>query len=97
VSAIAVPPGLDVVAFELELEASDFSQYQVALKDPATARIVWRSGVVTPVSSRRPPAVAVTVPASLLMPQHYSFELSGRTRGAAFDVVGSYAFQMEAR
>lgn len=97
VSAIAVPPGLDVVAFELELEASDFSQYQVALKDPATARIVWRSGVVTPVSSRRPPAVAVTVPASLLKPQHYSFELSGRTRGATFDVVGSYAFQMEAR
>jgi hypothetical protein len=85
------------VAFELELEASDFSQYQVALKDPATTRIVWRSGVVTPVSSRRPPAVAVTVPASFLKPQHYSFELSGRTRGAAFDVVGSYAFQMEAR
>jgi hypothetical protein len=96
-SVIALPPGLDIVAFDLELEASDFSQYQVALKDPATNRIVWRSGVVTPASSRRTPAIAVAVPASLMKPQHYSFELSGRKAGAIFDVVGSYAFQVEAR
>ena len=95
-SVIAVPTDLDVVAFELELEANDFSQYQVALKDPATGRIVWRSGVVTAMSSRRSPAVAVTVPASLLRPQHYSLELSGRTSGA-FTAVGSYAFQMQSR
>ena len=97
VSDIAVPPGVDIVAFELDLEAGDFSQYQVALKDPATNRILWRSGVLTPTSSRRTPAVAVAVPANLLKPQHYSFELSGRTPGSAFTVVGSYAFQMEAR
>jgi hypothetical protein len=97
VSDIAVPPGVDVVAFELDLEVGDFSQYQVALRDPATNRILWRSGVLTPTSSRRTPAVAVAVPASLLKPQHYSFELSGRTLGSAFTVVGSYAFQMEAR
>jgi len=96
-SVIAVPSGLDVVAFELELEASDFSQYQAVLKDPATSRVVWRSSVVTPVPSRRPPAVAIAVPASVLRPQHYSFELSGRTPGVAFEVVGSYEFQIEAR
>src|SRR5262249_54145381 len=97
VSVIEVPPGLDVVAFELELEATDFTQYQAALTDPTTNRIVWRSGVITPASSRRPPAVALAVPASVLRPQHYSFQLSGRTPGVAFDVVGSYAFQIEAR
>ena len=70
VSVVAVPPGLDVVAFELELEAGDFSQYQVALKDPATNRSLWRSGIVTSVS-RRTPAVAVAIPASLLRSQHY--------------------------
>jgi hypothetical protein len=32
-----------------------------------------------------------------MKPQHYSFELSGRKAGAIFDVVGSYAFQVEAR
>lgn len=97
VSVIAVPRGLDVVAFELELEASDFSQYQVGLRDPATNRLVWRSGVVPPAPSRQTPAVAVAVPASLLRPHHYSFELSGRKPGSAFDIVGSYAFQVEAR
>jgi len=97
VSVIAVPPGLDAVTFELELEASDYSQYQAALKDPATNRIVWLSAVVPPVSARRTPAVAVAVPASLLRPQHYALELSGRKAGAAFDAVGSYAFQVEAR
>ena len=97
VSVIAVPRGLDVVAFELELEASDFSQYQIALRDPATNRLVWRSDVVPPAPSRQTPAVAVAVPASVLKPQHYSFELSGRKPGSAFDIVGSYAFQVEAR
>jgi hypothetical protein len=96
VSDVAVPPGLDVVTFELDLEAGDFSQYQVALKDPATNRTLWRSGILTS-ASRRTPAVAVAIPANLLKPQHYSLELSGRTPGAAFTVVGSYAFQMEAR
>ena len=99
VPGIVVPPGVDAVAFDLELEAdgSDFSQYQVSLKDPVTNRIVWRSGVVTRPRSRRKPAVGVLVPSKLLKPQHYSFELSSRTPGAAFDVVGSYAFQMEGR
>jgi hypothetical protein len=97
VSVISVPSGLDAVAFELELEASDFSQYEVALKEPATNRIVWRSGVVTPSLSRRTPAVAVAVPASVLSPRHYSLELSGRSHAAAHAVVGSYAFQVEAR
>ncbi len=55
VSVIALSPGVGVVAFDLELEGSDFSQYQVALKDPVTTHIVWRSGVLTPRSSRRPP------------------------------------------
>lgn len=96
VAVIALPAGLDAVAFELELETSDFPQYAVSLKDPATNRIVWRSAVVTPVTSRRTPAVAVAVPASVLRPQHYSFELSGRAAGRA-EVIGSYAFQIEAR
>jgi hypothetical protein len=96
-SLIVVPPGLDVVAFNLELEASDFPQYQVALKDPATNHVMWRSGIVTPASSRHTPAVVVDVPASLLKPQHYSLELSGRKPGEPFDVVGSYAFQTEER
>jgi hypothetical protein len=103
VSVIALPPGagamgaVGVVAFDLELDGSDFAQYQVALKDPVTNHIVWRSETLTPRPSNRPPAIAVTVPASVLKPQHYVFELAGRHSAGAFDVVGSYAFQIQSR
>ena len=32
------------MAFELRLEPNDASRYEVALKDPGTGRVVWRSG-----------------------------------------------------
>jgi hypothetical protein len=97
VSAIALSPGVRVVAFDLELEGSDFAQYQVALKDPVTNHIVWRSEPLTPGSSNRAPAIAVTVPATVLKPQHYLLELSGRNSAGAVDTVGNYAFQVLSR
>jgi hypothetical protein len=97
VPVIALPPGAAMVAFDLALEAGDFSRYEVALKDPATNRKVWQSGILTPDLSRRPATVAVAVPAGVLRPQHYSLELSGRSSAGAFDIVGSYAFQIQSR
>jgi hypothetical protein len=94
VSTIAVLPGTDVVAIDLRLEPGDFSGYQVALKDPATNDVVWRSDPLTPTASRRPPTISVAVPADVLKPQHYSFELTGR-RAAATEVVGSYTLRIE--
>ena len=94
--AIALESGSGIVAFDLTLEAVDFPRYEAALKDPATGRIVWRSGVLTP-RSTRPATIAVAVPASVLKPQHYSFDLSGRNAGGAVDIVGSYAFQIRSR
>jgi hypothetical protein len=97
VPVLAIPSGVGVVAFDLELDGSDFALYQVALKDPMTNRVAWRSQTLMPNSSSRPPVIAVTVPASVLKPQHYVLELSGRNRAGAFDPVGSYAFQALAR
>jgi hypothetical protein len=96
VPAIALESGSGIVAFDLTLEAVDFPRYEVVLKDPATSRAVWRSGVLTP-RPTRPATIAVTVPASVLKPQHYSFDLSGRNAGGAVDIVGSYAFQIRSR
>ncbi len=97
VSVIALSPDARVVAFDLELEGSDFARYEVALKDPVTNRIIWRSESLTPGSSNRAPAIAVTVPATLLKPQHYLLELSGRNSAGPDDTVGSYAFQVLSR
>jgi hypothetical protein len=58
---------------------------------------VWRSNTLTPGSSRRPATIAVAVPATVLKPQHYLLELSGRNSTGALDIVGSYPFQIQSR
>ena len=97
VSTVAVPSGAALVAFDLRLEANDFARYQVALRDPTTNQIVWRSDVLTPGESRRPATLPVSVPARVLKPRHYFLELSGRRATGAAEVIGSYAFQIESR
>lgn len=94
VPLVAVRPGSDVVPLDLQIEGADFPRYEVSLKDPATNRIVWRTPILTPGSSRHPVVVSVAVPVSLLKAQHYSLDLSGRRSGGAPEIVGSYAFQV---
>jgi hypothetical protein len=96
VSTIAVPAGAGLVTFDLRLDANDFPHYQVALKDPATNLIVWRSDILTP-NPRRPPTIAVAIPASVMKPQHYALELIGRSAAGGLESIGNYGFQIESR
>ena len=91
IPTLAVPPGTDRVTFELRLESNRFPRYQVALKDPATNQIVWRSGQLTADGPGDQPAVSVIVSASVLKPQHYSLELAGLDTDGSAQAVGSYA------
>ena len=93
IAVLTVPPGTRRVAFELRLESSPLSRYQVALKDPGTSQIVWRSGRVAP-SAGDPPSVSVTVPASVLKPQHYALDLIAQDADGKAQVVGSYAVEI---
>jgi hypothetical protein len=88
--SVAVRPGADGVSFALLLESNDFPRYQVALKDPATSAILWRSERVPAGTLNHAPAVSVIVPARLLKAQHYALELSGVRAAGAADVVASY-------
>jgi len=92
--AVAVRPGAEGVAFALLLESDDFPRYQVALKDPASNAIVWRSERLTAANVNRAPAVTVIVPARLLKAQHYALELSGVRAAGAADVVASYVVRV---
>jgi len=89
-----VPPGTDRALFELRLESNDFPTYQVALKDPATNRILWQSVQLTIASPNDQPRLNISVPANLLRPQHYSFEVTGRTAAGSAEIIGSYAVQI---
>jgi hypothetical protein len=95
VPIVAVPATADRVAFQLRLESNDFSVYQAALKDPGTNRMVWRSGELSGRSHGAVISVSITVPASTLQSQHYSFELIGLHGPERTDVVASYVFQVD--
>jgi hypothetical protein len=97
IPVIAITPGASHVAFELRLESNDFPRYQSALKDPASNRIVWRSGPLTATSDGDTPAVVVTVPGRVLKPQHYSLDLSGLRASGGVEIVGSYAVHIVPR
>ena len=97
VTTLAVPQAVDRIALELRLEPNDFPGYQVALRDPGTSRIVWRSGRITARQADDVPTVSVIVPAGVLKAQHYSLELDGLSAGGGAEVVGTYVFQMVRR
>jgi hypothetical protein len=89
-----MPPGVDRVRFELQLEANDFPSYRVGLQDPATRRILWRSDWIVPRAPADQVSLPVVVPANLLGAQHYSLELTGRDAGGRAEVIGSYTVRV---
>jgi hypothetical protein len=97
IPTLAIAPAAGDVALELQLESNDFPRYQVALTDPASNHVVWRSGPITATSPKGAPAVFVTVPGSVLNPQHYSLALMGLRAAANPEVVSSYTFQLVRR
>jgi hypothetical protein len=96
VPIVAVGADSVVVPIDLALDAADRAPYEAALRDPATSRTIWRSGLLSPVRSRTAALLPVPIPAALLKSQHYSIDVALKRAGAdAF--VGSYAFEVVRR
>ncbi len=93
VPTLVVPPRVPRVTFELRLDAAAPTTYQAGLRDPAVNRIIWRSGWLATSGS----SLTVSVPTSVLKPQHYSIDLLARDANADGDVAASYAFEIAAR
>ena len=94
IATVAAPPGTDRVAFRLELEADDFPAYEVALKNPATNQILWRSGRLKAASQGDMKAVSITLDAGSLQPRNYTFELTGIPARGAPEIVSGYSFRV---
>jgi hypothetical protein len=97
VPTLVVPPGVARIGFELRLESSDYSRYQVGLRDLATNTVVWRSGWASPRTAAGGSSVQIALPSELLKPQHYTFDLAGRGPDGGAEVVGSYTFEIVPR
>jgi hypothetical protein len=91
VPTITLPEGTDYIALRLELEANNFSEYEVALKNSATSQIMWRSGKL---KARPTGKLSMSLPARFLQPQNYTLEVTGKARGGAVEFISSYPFRV---
>ncbi len=94
---IAIASELRTVPLDLQIEVASSAPYEVALKDPATNQILWRSAPVILPHARQPPMVTVSVPSVLLKPQHYVLDLFELRPGTPPASAGSYAFEVVRR
>ena len=94
IPAIDLQRTTESVALQLVLESDDFPAYQVALQNPATNQIIWRSGKLKARSRGQSKTVSVRLPASLLKPQNYSLELNGIPTTGAAEIISSYPLKV---
>ena len=89
---LAMPAGTDYVSFNLELEANTFPAYRVTVKNPATGKVVWRTGRIK--AGENSKTVHVRLRASLLNQQNYVLEASGISADGADEDLSSYPFRV---
>jgi hypothetical protein len=93
-TTVLLPRSTEQATLRLQVESDAYAVFWAALRDPATARIVWRSGDLPAEVSASDRIVSVTMPVSLLLAQRYSVELSGVTRGGSSELVGHYPIRV---
>jgi hypothetical protein len=94
IPVLNLPPAADTAQFLLELESDEFSAYRAALRNPATNQVVWRSGALRSEHRAEGRVIDASVPASLLQPQNYTFELTGVSGAGGNEFIGSYSFRV---
>lgn len=94
VPTLSIRPGTNQVAAQLQLEATDYSTYRVALIDPVGNRTLWHSGSIKPGIYGDRSAVGVAFPAGLLKPQNYILRVAGSTASGGSEILGDYPFKV---
>jgi len=94
IPTLNLPSATETAQFDLEMESDEFPAYRAALRDPATNQVVWRSGTLRAQTRGATKIVSLGLPAPLLHPQNYTFELTGVTEAGPGEFVGSYSFRV---
>lgn len=97
VPTVSVPAGTDQVQLRLQLESDDYPAYQVALKNPATDQVLWRSVKLPARLQANSKTLSVSLSAKLFKAQNYSLELSGVPDSGVAELVSSYPFKVVLR
>jgi hypothetical protein len=94
---LSVPQGTNLVVLLLMLEADDFPEYRVSLKDPAANQIVWHSAKLKADSNGAEKTVSVSFPAYMLRQQNYVLELSGVPADGRAEFISGYPVRVVIR
>jgi hypothetical protein len=97
ITKLQIPPATQQVGLQLELESVDFRGYEAALRDPASDRILWRSGRLKAPAAATRRFLSIVIPANLLRRQTYVLELTGIPAEGSPVIVASYPFAVEAK
>ncbi len=90
---LLIPEKTDQVAIQLELEADDYKNYQVALQNQSNNRIIWQRGKIKSKTKGANKFLNISFPAKLLQSQVYSLEVSGISADGAKEIISDYSFR----
>jgi hypothetical protein len=91
---LSIPRGAGAVAVQMQLESKDFPAYRVALRDPATGQVFWRSAALQASTAGGATTLSITLGAELLKAGTYTLEISGTPARGAAESVGIYPFRV---
>lgn len=87
---LSLPAQVGYVAITLQLESTDFSEYQVALKDLDEGKTLWQSSKLAPIGK----TIQFGMPVKMLKEENYIFELSGFSGANTSKVISGYPFRV---
>ena len=91
---VSIPPKIDYVSMQLNLEPDDHPAYRAALMDLANQQTLWRSGELKARGARDGKTISVKFPAALLRPQAYLVRLTGVSPNGAAEIISDYPFRV---
>jgi hypothetical protein len=93
VPVVSLPRDTSHVQMTLKLEPNDYRSYRVALVDPDTNQVLWRSGkLVRPKSPND--TVGVSFRVVLLKPKNYILRLFGTSAEGGSEFITQYPFKV---
>ena len=96
IPAVSIRPGTNLVAVQLELEATaNYSLYRVALIDPTNSQSLWHSGNLKVRTKGDRKVLGVGFREGLLKPQNYILRVSGISASGPAEIVGDYPFKVK--
>lgn len=88
----SLPPQIDRVAMQLNLEPDDHYAYNVALLDRSHDQILWRSGRLKASAKGDGEILNISFRADLLRRQNYVLRVSGIAANGASEIINDYPF-----